>query len=100
MPPQEVFLEAFKPKDELAHQAVTLEATVLTLGIPTGAQEIIFQAVTQNVRYTLDGTAPTGVYGFQFVAGGVPVRMRISKNMTFSFFREAENAVLNYQFGD
>jgi len=100
MPAQEVFQEAFKPKDEFAHQAVTLGAGILTLGVPAGAQEIIFQTVTQNVRYTLDGTDPTAVFGFQLVAGGVPVRMRISKYTTFRFLREASGAVLNYQFGD
>jgi hypothetical protein len=100
MAPQEVFEEAFKPKDELAHQAVTLGAGILTLGVPSGAQELMFQAVTQNVRYTLDGSDPAAAVGFQFVASGVPIRMRISNNTTFRFFREAENAVLNYQFGD
>ena len=100
MPIQEVRETPFKPLEGQAHQSATLAATVLTLNTPTAAQEIVVQAVTENIRFTMDGTAPSATFGFQLVAGNVPVQITITQFTTLRFFREAAGAILEYQYGD
>jgi len=40
-----------------------------TLTKPAGASRIFLQALTQNIRVTLDGTTPTASKGFQVTSG-------------------------------
>ena len=74
--------------------------TVQTLTIPSGATNIIAQAQTQNVRYTLDGTTPTASKGFQLEKGAAAVNIPIGPNTTLKFIEESASAALDYQFGN
>jgi hypothetical protein len=47
--------------------------TAIALSKPVGATQIIIQAITGNVRFTLDGSTPTATYGFELQAGQMPV---------------------------
>lgn len=82
------------------HESYIMSAAVLELSIPNGVREIIMQAVSQNIRYTLDGTDPTTARGFQMVAGDPERRVSISSQTRLKFLREANGAVLQYQFGE
>jgi hypothetical protein len=60
------------------------------------ATHIQLQALTQNIRYTIDESEATATHGFQLAAGAislVPV-----PNNGISIFEEAAGAIVQYQF--
>jgi len=77
-----------------------MPAGVIELSIPISAKEIVLQAITQNIRMTLDGTDPTTGRGFQIVAGDPERRIMLSNQTRLKFIREANGAVLQYQYGE
>jgi len=69
---------------------------------PTGvnvseqATHIQMQALTQNIRYRIDGGNASATVGFQLAAGAIsliPV-----PNLGISVYEEAAGAILQYQF--
>lgn len=66
---------------------------------PPGATKLLIQALDQNVRFTLDGSAPTASRGFQLKAGDPPVIIPISGNTTVQVIQESATADLQYQYG-
>lgn len=82
-----------------AHSSDLAIATAQTLTKPTGATKLMIQALSQNVRYTLDGTAPTASSGFQLRAGDPPVIIPIGSNTVIKVIQEATTASLQYQWG-
>jgi hypothetical protein len=80
-----------------AHNSGLDISTAKTLTKPTGASKIIIQAITQNVRFTLDGTAPTSTLGFQLVAGGTPFIIEVP-GASIKVIQEAATASLQYQW--
>lgn len=76
-------------------------STAQTITLPGGDVTIVMQAITQNIRYTLDGTAPTSSKGFRLSASATsPSRLEVPENATMKFIEEAATAVLDYQFLD
>lgn len=60
------------------------------------ATHIQLQALTQNIRYTIDGSQATATHGFQLAAGTIsliPV-----PNGGVSVFEETAGAIVQYQF--
>ena len=60
------------------------------------ATHIQMQALTQNIRYTIDESVATATHGFQLAAGEIsliPV-----PNSGISVFEEAAGAIVQYQF--
>jgi len=60
------------------------------------ATHIQLQALTQNIRYRIDGNAASATMGFQLAAGAIsliPV-----PNAGISVFEEAAGAIVQYQF--
>ena len=80
-----------------AHSSGATITAATTLTKPTGATKIIIQAVTQNVRFTLDGTAPTATLGFQILAGGAPMIIEV-QGVSIKVIQEAATASLQYQW--
>lgn len=76
--------------------ATISNATVIT--IPSGARYIRLQALTQNVRYTLDGTTPTTSVGFQLKAGDPPISLWVETGVALTVIQESATASLQYQF--
>ena len=69
---------------------------VHTLEKPSGATHLKAQVITQNLRYTVDGTAATTVVGFQLTAGAdtlIPC-----PNASISLCEEVAGAILQYQW--
>ena len=74
-------------------------AAVVELAAPQGANKIMFQALDQNVRFTLDGTDPTITLGFQLEAGDPPVILTIESRATIKVIEEVAGADFQYQWG-
>ena len=72
-------------------------ATVITL--TTGATKILMQALTQNIRYTLDSTTPTATLGFQLKAGDPPIIVILEDGVVLTVIEETATADLQYQLG-
>ena len=90
----------FTPLSGETHHTYSMGAAALTLSLPLHAGRIMMQALTQNIRYTLDGTTPNATTGFQLKAGDPPREIEITSGMTLKFFREAAGAVLEYEYGN
>lgn len=72
----------------------------LVLTIPAGAGKVMMQALTQNVRYTLDGTTPTATLGYQLKAADPPVILALGPRTVITVIEELATASLQYQFGE
>ncbi len=87
--------EAYAPVGSHSSGASIAEATTLTK--PEGASQIIIQALTQNVRFTLDATTPTTTVGFQLLAGNPPSIIAVP-GTGIKVIQEAATASLQYQW--
>ena len=83
-----------------AHNDGLAISSATTITIPDGATKIMIQALTQNVRLTLDGTAPTTSKGFQLQVGQMPVILPLGRSTVIKVIEEAATADLQYQFGE
>lgn len=63
-----------------------------------GANAIMLQALTQNVRYTLDGSTPTASQGFRLAAGTL-ITLSVGSDMTVTVIEETASASIEYQWG-
>jgi hypothetical protein len=82
-----------------AHHSYALPGTVVTLSLPKTASGILMQALTQNARYTLDGSDPTASKGFQLKAGDAPLYVQFTKGMALKFIAETAGSILEYEYG-
>lgn len=89
----------FTPMRGQSHQSYTLGATAIPVYIPPNAHCILIQALTQNVRFTLDGTTPTATKGFQLFASDPPLIIPLTELTNLIVIREVSGAILEYQFG-
>lgn len=81
-----------------SHTSGRAIAAATTLAPPAGARRVLLQALTQNVRYTLDGTAPTASLGFQLKAGDPPVVIPVGDTVVLKVIEEAATASLQEQW--
>jgi len=83
-----------------AHSSGLAIATAQLLARPeAGVTQLMIQALTQNVRLTLDGTTPTTALGFQIKAGDPPVIFPLAVGGQERVIQEAATASLQYQYG-
>lgn len=80
------------------YDGTAINASV-TLTPPTGATKILIQALTQNVRFTLDGTTPEAAKGFQLAAGDPPTLIPLGNGTVLKVIEEAATADIQYQWG-
>lgn len=88
----------FNPIGSHVDGATISSATTLTP--PTLATKIMIQALSQNVRFTLDGTAPEAAKGFQLKAGDPVVIIPLGNATVVKVIQEAATADLQYQWGE
>lgn len=81
-----------------SHYDGTTISSAVVLSSTKPAPKILIQALTQNVRYTLDGTTPTATTGFQLAAGDPPTLIYVGDS-TFTVIEEAATADIQYQWG-
>ena len=75
-------------------------AAATTISAPAGAKRLLVQALSQNVRYTLDGSTPTTTKGFQMRAGDPPILIPVGANTTVKVIQETATAEVEYQWVD
>jgi hypothetical protein len=66
---------------------------------PDGANKLLIQALTQNVRYTINGTNPSATLGFQIVASDAPVIIPFEANTEITVIQETAGAEVQFQWG-
>lgn len=79
-----------------SHTTNSSLASAVTLTRPAGANRIMLQAFTQNVRFTLDGTVPTSSAGFRLDVGTYIVLPFTSTAITV--IEESASASIQYQW--
>jgi hypothetical protein len=79
------------------HGQLTGLSATKKLDIPAGANAVIAQAITQNVRIMLNGNA-TASAGFQITAGDPAVLYPLGGSGALSVREETASATLEYQF--
>ncbi len=90
-------VSGFNPLGAHNDGLVITSAVVITL--TTGATKILMQALSQNVRYTLDSTTPTATLGFQLKAGDPPIILILEDGVVITVIEETATADLQYQLG-
>jgi hypothetical protein len=93
----------FKPLG--AHRSLAVDGDVDTLTVDEdNATLVMLQAETDDIRITLDGTAPNSgsspTVGFVIVANDPPVLVDIERGVTVKYTQVTSAAVLQYQFGE
>lgn len=81
-----------------AHARNASLSSAVTLAAPSGANALMIQALTQNVRYTLDGSVPTASQGFQLAAGALTT-IPVGSGTTVKLIEETGSASVEYQWG-
>ena len=81
-----------------AHSSDYNISAAVTLFKPAGANGIILQALTQNIRFTLDGTTPTASVGFQIPSAAWGPTFIPVPGASIKIIQEAATASLQYQW--
>jgi hypothetical protein len=74
-------------------------SSAVTLTVPDGAHTLMMQALTQNVRFTVDGTTPEATKGFQLKAGDPPIILGFIGTPVVKVIEETTTADLQIQWG-
>ena len=99
-PAQKVDLTVFQPLGTTRQRADM--AAMQTMGRPNTnptPTKVMLQAIAQNVRYTLDGSAPTPTFGFLLIAGAAPTVITYHQSTIIQVFEAAATATLVYCWG-
>lgn len=72
-------------------------SSVTTYSLPAGANAILVQAQSQNVRLSLDGTNPTASAGLQLKAGDPARLLALGGGRSFKALQETGTAVFYAQ---
>ena len=70
----------------------------MSVTVPKNANAVVLTARTQNVCYTLEGTAPTATKGNLLKAGDSSLLVAVTPGQVLKFVEEAASAKLDYQF--
>lgn len=72
--------------------------TAVTLTPPAGATQVLIQALTANIRYTIDGSTPTATAGFVLYVLADPLAIRLGAGGELQIIEESAGAVAQYQW--
>ena len=81
------------------HHTVEIDGAYSPGDQPQGATLLLVQALVQDVRVTLDGSAPAADRGFELVTDDPAILIPVSSRTVLNFFAEAAGAILEYQWG-
>ena len=65
--------------------------------VPAGANALLVQAVTQNIRFKMDGNQPSPTSGFQLRAGDPPILIVLHEGQFFYAIAETAGGILETQ---
>lgn len=81
------------------HTQISAPSTAQAIVVPENAGGVLIQAITQNIRITMDNfTAPTATRGFQIKAGDPAVYIPAVRGTQIRIIQEAASATVEYQF--
>lgn len=80
-----------------AHTVNSTLSAVVNITVAQNSNGLLVQALTQNIRFTLDGTLPTATVGFQLKAGDSPLLIPLIPGAVLRFIEETASATLQYQ---
>jgi hypothetical protein len=80
-----------------SHMQLTGLSTDKHLIVPQHANGLLIQAISQNVRFKLDGTAAVSTVGFQIRAGDPPQLFPLHSGAVVHFIEEAASATIQAQ---
>jgi hypothetical protein len=80
--------------ETLGRELVSPLTTAQTLTVPAGTTHAWLQALTQNVRITLDGTTAEAAVGMRLTAGDPPIEITGEEARNGSFIEEAVGGTL------
>lgn len=81
------------------HYSNSSLSSAVALSKISNSRYLIVQALTQNVRFTLDGTTPTASLGFRLTAGDPPTIIDMERIGQIKFIEETASASIQYQWG-
>lgn len=90
-------VRTFQPLPGTHHEEHPVD-TLFTANLPLNCSEVLVQAITQNIRYTLDGTNPTAASGYRLTAGNDPLLIPAT-GVTLKFISETVGAILQIEYG-
>lgn len=90
----------FSPGTTETHKSPVIGSALHVPYVPPNAKCILVQANAKDVRYTMEGTAPTAVFGFVLVAGDAPILIELNEHIKLQFFGTDAAAQLSYCFGE
>lgn len=90
----------FSPGTTETHKSPVIGANLFVPYVPPSAKCIMIQASVKDIRYTLDGIAPTAVLGFMLVVGEQPTLIELNEHITLQLFGTDATSQLNYCFGE
>lgn len=91
-------LRPYTPSKIESHKSVSIGSALLVPYEPPGVRGILMQAVTDDVRYTLDGTTPTAAIGFRLIQDTAPTFVEIDNNTVIKFYGEGGTSKVEYQW--
>lgn len=80
-----------------SHTSNSSLSSAVPITTPADSQGVLAQALTQNIRFKIDGTAATTTAGFQLKAGDPPTLIPVAPFTVISFIEETATANLQYQ---
>jgi hypothetical protein len=91
----------FSPGTTESHKSINIGAAAYDAYIPPGAECVLIQAAVKDIRYTLDGTAPSATVGFVLAASGSsPTFIELTEKIRLRFYGTDATSVLQYCFGN
>lgn len=74
--------------------------TLVVPNTPITPTKVLVQVLNQlNLRFTLDGSAPTPTFGFRLTAGRDPIMLTLGPDTVIQFIEEGAGAILEYVWG-
>ncbi len=81
------------------HSSSASLSSAFTITIASNVNKLLLQAITQAIRFTLDGTTPTATIGFELKADGTILEIPVVAGQTVKVIEETASAVIQYQQG-
>jgi len=97
---QGVYEYPFTPHVGWQHQHVLVGSALYSPALPPNTESVLVQAVTDEVRMTLDGTTPTAAIGFRLLLTEPPLHIEITEHTILQFFGEGATSAVELLAGE
>ena len=97
---QGVYEYPFTPHIGWTHQHVVVGSAVYSPALPPNTESVLVQAVTDEVRMTLDGTTPSATVGFRLLLTEPLIRVDITEHTILQFYGEGATSAVELLAGE